>query len=359
MKQHELRQLIREEISKIINEKEALTPDEQKIVDDILSSINEGMFDDMLEKVKSYARKGLMTVAILASLLSSPNLTQAQKQNIKNAAQTEMSSSTSKGDAIQSLNAGLKSTNPFVINSKDFNTNNPFTSWNYGINGKNRKATVGLSIKVDKGSSDILIVIDKATNQEESTEYDMIVSLAKSFGFKGETSLSGGLTTFNISKDKVSDVISFMKKSAPILQKTPSKTFNNNFGGIGNYGPAQPGPALNEAFLKMQKLAGIKLNENDEIDYDDDDDFIDLNLSFQESPDYHSYDEVLDIIKSYEDKDILEDFKSTFLENEKVYKENYSDFLNDYIADMSEKEYIKANWISITDPDIYDKAGLV
>jgi hypothetical protein len=128
---------------------------------------------------------------------------------------------------------------------------------------------------------------------------------------------------------------------------------------------------LSEEFRKMQKLAGIKLNENDEIDYDDenfsdpmidgydDDDFIDLNLSFQESPDYHSYDEVLDIIKSYEDKDILEDFKSTFLEDEKVYKENYSDFLNDYIADMSEKEYIKANWISITDPDIYEKAGLV
>jgi hypothetical protein len=128
---------------------------------------------------------------------------------------------------------------------------------------------------------------------------------------------------------------------------------------------------LSEEFRKMQKLAGIKLNENDEIDYDDenfsdpmidgydDDDFIDLNLSFQESPDYHSYDEVLDIIKSYEDKDILEDFKSTFLEDEKVYKENYSDFLNDYIADMSEKEYIQANWISITDPDIYEKAGLV
>jgi hypothetical protein len=127
---------------------------------------------------------------------------------------------------------------------------------------------------------------------------------------------------------------------------------------------------LSEEFRKMQKLAGIKLNENDEIDYDDenfsdpmidgyDDNFIDLNLSFQESPDYHSYDEVLDIIKSYEDKDILEDFKSTFLEDEKVYKENYSDFLNDYIADMSEKEYIQANWISITDPDIYDKAGLV
>jgi hypothetical protein len=127
---------------------------------------------------------------------------------------------------------------------------------------------------------------------------------------------------------------------------------------------------LNEEFQRMQKLAGIQLNEN-EINYNDenfsdsmidgydDDDFIDLNLAFEESPEYHSYNEVLDIIESYEDKDILEDFKSTFLEGEKVYKENYSDFLNDYIADMSEKEYIQANWISITDPDIYEKAGLV
>lgn len=130
---------------------------------------------------------------------------------------------------------------------------------------------------------------------------------------------------------------------------------------------------LNEEFQRMQKLAGIQLNENydDGIDYDDenfsdafidgedDDDFIDLNLAFEESPEYHSYNEVLDIIESYEDKDILEDFKLNFVEGEKVYKKDYSDFLNEYIADMSEKEYIQANWISITDPNIYNKAGLV
>ena len=110
-----------------------------------------------------------------------------------------------------------------------------------------------------------------------------------------------------------------------------------------------------------------EINYNDEnfsdpmiYEYDnDDDDFIDLNLAFEESPEYHSYDEVLDIIESYEDKDILEDFKLNFLEDEKVYKKDYSDFLNEYIADMSEKEYIQANWISITDPNIYNKAGLV
>ena len=130
---------------------------------------------------------------------------------------------------------------------------------------------------------------------------------------------------------------------------------------------------LNEEFQRMQKLAGIQLNENynDGIDYDDenfsdafidgedDDDFIDLNLAFEESPEYHSYDEVLDVIESYEDKDILEDFKLNFVEGEKVHKKDYSDFLNEYIDDMSEKGYIQANWISITDPNIYNKAGLV
>ena len=221
----------------------SLSSEEEKIFNDIVNTLNEGMFDDVIEKIKSYAKKGLMTVAIIASLLASPNFSEAQKQDIKQVAQTEMSVSTSKGDAIQSLNAGLKSTNPYVINSKNFDTNNPFTSWNYGINGKNREATVGLSIVVDKGSSNIKIEVGKATNQKESTEYDMILSLAKSFGFKGETGLSGRLTTFNVSKDKVADVISFMKKSAPILQKTPSNTSGNFISNIGDAGPMQPGPA--------------------------------------------------------------------------------------------------------------------
>ena len=356
MKQHELRQLIREEISKIINEKEALTPDEQKIVDDILSSINEGMFDDMLEKVKSYARKGLMTVAILASLLSSPNLTQAQKQNIKNAAQIEMTSSTNTDKAWEDIKSNLSSTKPMLISSKSFDTGLPFQSLNWGTaSNKNTGKKGAIAMSHNKNSKTIFLTFFSDTNPEVEKQ---LVANAEEAGIKFNRNSQGG--TANVPVEQASKIISFVKKSLPSLQGNATQIKKGfGVGDVGDAGPMQPGPALNEAFLKMQKLAGIKLNENDEIDYDDDDDFIDLNLSFQESPDYHSYDEVLDIIKSYEDKDILEDFKSTFLEDEKVYKENYSDFLNDYIADMSEKEYIQANWISITDPDIYEKAGLV
>tara|TARA_R110002153_G_scaffold175534_1_gene328808 strand:+ start:98 stop:1711 length:1614 start_codon:yes stop_codon:yes gene_type:complete len=69
-----------------------LSPQEQEIFNDITSSLNEGMFDDVLEKVKRYARKGLMTVALL-SALAAPNLgfSQAQQQQLKDVAQTEMS----------------------------------------------------------------------------------------------------------------------------------------------------------------------------------------------------------------------------------------------------------------------------
>jgi hypothetical protein len=67
-----------------------LSPEEQKIADDIINTLNEGVFDDVLEKIKSYAKKGLMTAAILSSLLASPGFSQDQKQSIQQVVKTEM-----------------------------------------------------------------------------------------------------------------------------------------------------------------------------------------------------------------------------------------------------------------------------
>jgi len=128
---------------------------------------------------------------------------------------------------------------------------------------------------------------------------------------------------------------------------------------------------MNKEFLHMQKLAGLiteselkqKLNENYEgDDFDDDDDYeyddFDLSQAFQESPDEHSYDEVLGLFEDYEDDEILNAFKETFPEGESINKNDYYDFAMDFIDDMSETSFIEANWISLTDDDIYDKAGL-
>ena len=70
-----------------------LSPEEQKILNDILNEsdmLNEGIFDSVIEKVKSYAQKGMMTVGILTALLATPNLSNAQQSQIKQAAGTEM-----------------------------------------------------------------------------------------------------------------------------------------------------------------------------------------------------------------------------------------------------------------------------
>lgn len=67
-----------------------LTEDEQKLIDGILLSLNEGLFDSTINKIKDYAKKGLLTTAMLSSLLLSPNLTYGQKKQIQSTAQKEI-----------------------------------------------------------------------------------------------------------------------------------------------------------------------------------------------------------------------------------------------------------------------------
>ena len=114
---------------------------------------------------------------------------------------------------------------------------------------------------------------------------------------------------------------------------------------------------LSEEFQRMQKLAGIQLNEN-EIDYDDEnfsDPMIDgydntfLDSDFKSSSDYHEYNDVLNMIKSLNDKDILDDFELTFkIGNEPVYKDAYKEFINDHTwwDDEIKKSYL-SKWIEL------------
>jgi len=85
-----------QKLAGIINEsqlsEESLNPEEQKIADDILNTLDEGMFTDVLDKIKSYAKKGLITIAILATIFGSTQLTTSQKDDVRDVVKTEMSS---------------------------------------------------------------------------------------------------------------------------------------------------------------------------------------------------------------------------------------------------------------------------
>ena len=91
---------------------------------------------------------------------------------------------------------------------------------------------------------------------------------------------------------------------------------------------------------------------------DEDDDDFNLNDAYLNSQYVAPYEDVLDIIESYEDEDILNDFINDFPEGEPINRTQYDDFVMDYIDDMSEVSFIQANWVSIWDDDIYEKAGL-
>jgi len=57
-----------------------------------------------------------------------------------------------------------------------------------------------------------------------------------------------------------------------------------------------------------------------------------------------SFDYVKEVIESYEDEDIMNEFFEVFEEGKDINYEDYFNFCKQWIADMSEVEYIKQNW---------------
>ena len=107
---------------------------------------------------------------------------------------------------------------------------------------------------------------------------------------------------------------------------------------------------LSEEFKRMQKLAGL-INENEKNDFD-------INIAFNESPNEHSYEDMLNVVKDYEDEKYLNSFISTFPEGEPINKEKWIEWSRS-ISDYDPEGYTLLNWISLTDPDIYRKAGVL
>lgn len=71
-----------------------------------------------------------------------------------------------------------------------------------------------------------------------------------------------------------------------------------------------------------------------------------------------NYDLVLEIIESYEDQEILNDFKKEFKKGKNISKKEYMEFCVNYVDDMSEGYYINLNWLYIEsggDESVYDE----
>jgi len=197
-----------------------LSSKEQEIVDYILGENIEEGASEILSRLKTIAKKGALTLGIVSALLSSAPAN--AKPNIINYIKTEVPSidinkldktggkETTKDDLKLTLTNGLKSTNPHVLNFKDFSTDTPSTSWNYGANAGKSNATVGLSISIEKGSDTISIDIGQVPGKS-TEEYKTILAAAKSLG--GKVDQYSKSATISVSKDKTSDVINFVKSN--------------------------------------------------------------------------------------------------------------------------------------------------
>lgn len=70
----------------------SLNPEEKNVFDDIVNTLNEG--EGWVEKLKSYAKKGMITIGIISALLGGTALTMNQKQEVVDTVKTEMPAQT-------------------------------------------------------------------------------------------------------------------------------------------------------------------------------------------------------------------------------------------------------------------------
>lgn len=114
---------------------------------------------------------------------------------------------------------------------------------------------------------------------------------------------------------------------------------------------------MNKEFLKMQKLAGLitenqfreKVTENKEFD---------VSQAYDNSPDTHSYNDILGVVKDYDSDDAIESFEKSFSSDELVTKGAWEEWSRTLDGGYDPEGYVYLNWISLTDPDIYTKAGV-
>jgi hypothetical protein len=153
------------EVEHDINPHKELSSEEQQVLDDILNvNLNEG-FDSIVQKVKQYASKGMLTAGIIAALMSTPGIASAQKAQIKQVAKTEMSqkkqSPYQSKEWQQVKQAGLK-THGKLLQFKSMSDGSHQESLNWGSH-KIKGLTNGMSISMNHdGTLHLILTSDRS-----------------------------------------------------------------------------------------------------------------------------------------------------------------------------------------------------
>jgi hypothetical protein len=148
-----------------------------------LDVLNEGSFSSVLDKVKGYVNKGMLTAGILAALLATPGITNAQSDAIKDTANVEQTDTSDTTSSVEIQVIG-KSTDANVsikkarINAKKLAHMLQGKATSYNIVDINNTVMDGDTItKVNieiKLTSKQLQSLEKAINQMDSAPFSIV-----------------------------------------------------------------------------------------------------------------------------------------------------------------------------------------
>jgi hypothetical protein len=190
------------------NEKRELSPQEQETVNDILGEnhLNEVDLGSVVQKIKEKAKQGLLTAAVVGALLSSPSL-RAQQSDIKKVVSTELAVKSRFDQGWENIKSQLSSTNPKLIKSKDFISNVPFESLNWGTAKEGGKKGF-IAIAHDKGANIILLDV----NSDDSNLNQQLINNAKKAGLNVDK-----YGRVNVPVDQASKLLQFIKSNVSLL----------------------------------------------------------------------------------------------------------------------------------------------
>jgi len=204
---------------------------------------------DLNESWKQWALGALAGLSVLGggtAQAATPNTVDTNQPGIEMTVQQ-----TSADKAWETLKSDLKSTNPMLIVSKDFDTGAPFQSLGWGTASNKSTGEKGaISIVHDKGSNVINLNFFSRTNPEV---FQQMVKNANEAGLKLTTKYSSNNhAEVTVPVAQAAKLLQFIKTSTPLLKGAANQekttVDKGSFGDLGNKtGQVKAGPATTQA----------------------------------------------------------------------------------------------------------------